>query len=303
MKEFRTGKSRFPLESLLFIVGNPLSHTLSPAMHNGVIARRRLPLRYVAIELAAGALPGFLQVVRSSNILGGNVTIPFKEEAAHLADSRSDTVRFCGAANVLHVRKGKVRAENTDGTGFLDAVAAQGWGSRFRRVLLLGAGGSARGIAFAFGRSGTRELVVLNRTVERAEGLAASMSSRFPRMEVSAGELSRARLLREFPGTDLVVQSTSLGLTAEWRDFPVEGVKPGTRVADIVYRRGGTALVRTLRRRGIPAMDGLPMLAFQAAESFAVWTGVRVPAEEFLRGARRAMVQRGRGLALDRTIW
>jgi len=292
----RESADRFPLESLLFIVGNPLSHTLSPAMHNGVIERRGLLLRYVAIELAPGALPGFLQVVRYTNILGGNVTIPYKEEAAVLADTRSDAVRFCGAANVLHVRKGKIRAENTDGTGFFDAVASKGWGTRFRRVLLLGAGGSARGIAHELGRRGTRELVVLNRDVERAERLAASLSSRFSRMEVSAGELARGKMLREFPGTDLVVQSTSLGLTAEWKHFPVEGVKPGTKVADIVYRRGGTALVRALRRRGIPAMDGLSMLASQAANSFAVWTGIRVPAEEFLRGARRAMFSRGGGV-------
>lgn len=296
MRESRTGKVRIVQESLLFIVGNPLSHTLSPAMHNGVIARRGLPLRYAAIELEPGALPGFLQVVRSSNILGGNVTIPYKEEAALLADTRSDAVRFCGAANVLHARKGTIRADNTDGAGFLDAVASQGWGTRFRRVLLLGAGGSARGIAYELGRKGTRELVVLNRTVERAERLAASLSSRFPRLEVSAGELAGARMLRELPGTDLVVQSTSLGLTSEWKNFPVEGVKPGTRVADIVYRRGGTALVRALRRRGVPAMDGLPMLAFQASKSFAVWTGIRVPAEEFLRGARRAIFSGGGGV-------
>jgi len=274
----RTGRAGSSLESLLFIVGNPLSHTLSPGMHNAVIARRGLPLRYVAIRLAQGMLPGFLQVARSSNILGGNVTIPYKEEAALLADVPSDAVRFCGAANVLHIRKGRIRAENTDGPGFLDALASKGWGTRFRRVLLLGSGGAARGIAYELGRHGTREMVLLNRDVDRAERLAASLASRFPR---------RARMLREFPGTDLIVQATSLGLTAEWKDFPVEGVKPGTRVADIVYRWGGTALVRALRRRGVPAMDGLPMLASQAARSFTVWTGLRVPVEEFLRAARR----------------
>ncbi len=293
MRRSGKGKDRSPLESLLFIVGNPLSHTLSPAMHNAAIARRGLPLRYVAIELAREALPDFFRVVRSSNILGGNVTIPYKEEAALLADTRSDAVRFCGAANVLHVRKGKLRAENSDGPGLLDALASQGWGTRFRRVLLLGAGGAARGIGYELGLRGTRELVVLNRDVERAERLAASLSARFPRMELSAGELTRPGMLREFSGTDLIVQSTSLGLTAEWKDFPVDGVKAGTRVADIVYRRGGTALVRALRRRGVPAVDGLPMLASQAARSFTVWTGIRVPAEEFLGTARRGRIPGG----------
>jgi shikimate dehydrogenase len=269
-------------------------------MHNGVIARRKLPLRYVAIVLGPGCLPDFLRVVRGGNFLGGNVTIPYKEEAAALADERSEAVEFCGAANVLRARRGRIRAENTDGPGLLDALAGQGWGRRFRRVVLLGAGGSARGIAYALGGAGTRELIVLNRNPERAARMAQTLSPRFPLMEVRAGELSPGRMRREFPGTDLIVQSTSVGLTAEWKDFPVGDVKEGTRVADIVYRRGGTALVRALRRRGVPAMDGLPMLACQAARSFAVWTGEKVPAGEFLFFARRALAAGGRR-ALDRS--
>ena len=287
-------------ESLLFIVGNPLSHTLSPAMHNGVIARRKLPLRYVAVELSPAALPGFLRVVRSANFLGGNVTIPFKEEAAALADERSDAVRFCGAANLLRVRNGRILAGNTDGPGFLDALAEQGWGRRFRRVLLLGAGGSARGIAYSLARAGTREMAILNRNPLRADRVAETLSSVFPRMKLSTGGLSRRSILREFPETDLVVQATSLGMRREWSIFPVEGVKAGTKVADIVYRSGGTALVRALRRRRIPAVDGLPMLACQAARSFAAWTGKRIGAGEFLAFARAALSAKGGGLALDR---
>lgn len=261
-------------------------------MHNGVIARRKLPLRYVAIDLAPGRLPDFLRVVRGGNFLGGNVTIPFKEEAASLADERSEAVAFCAAANVLRARRGRIRAENSDGPGLLDALAGLGWGRRFRRVVLLGAGGSARGIAYALGSAGTRKLIVLNRNPERAERLGETLSPRFPAMEIAAGELTRRRMRREFPGTDLIVQSTSLGLTAEWHDFPVEDIKEGTKVADIVYRKGGTALVRALRRRGVPAVDGLPMLACQAARSFAAWTGRKVPAEEFLFFARRALAAR-----------
>ena len=287
-------------ESLLFIVGNPLSHTLSPAMHNGVISRRKLPLRYVAIELAPVALPGFLRVVRSANFLGGNVTIPFKEEAADLADERSDAVRFCGAANLLRVRNGRIRAGNTDGPGFLDALAAQGWGRRFRRVLLLGAGGSARGISYALARAGTREMAILNRNPARADRVAETLSSLFPRMTLSTGGLSRRSILRELRETDLVVQATSLGMKREWSIFPVEGVKAGTKVADIVYRSGGTALVNALRRRRIPAVDGLPMLACQAARSFAAWTGERIDAGEFLSFAQGVLSAKGGGLALDR---
>ncbi|MGE5188806.1 MAG: shikimate dehydrogenase [Gemmatimonadota bacterium] len=271
------------------MVGHPLSHTLSPAMHNGVIRRRGLPLRYVAVDLAPGRLPDFLRVVRQANVLGGNVTIPFKEEAAALADGRSEAVALCGAANVLRVRDGRLRAENTDGPGFLDAVEGAGWGRRFRRVVVLGAGGSARGIAHALARSGTREMTLLNRRPERAREIARALGPAFPRMTIGSGALIRSKIKEEFKGADLIVQCTSLGLHGEWEDFPAEAVEKSTRFADIVYRRGGTALVRELRKRGVAAIDGLPMLAHQAARSFALWTGRSVPAEEYLSLARRAL--------------
>lgn len=258
-------------------------------MHNGVIRRRRLPLRYVAVDLAPGRLPDFLRVVREANVLGGNVTIPFKEEAAALADVRSAAVASCGAANVLRVRDGRIRAENTDGPGFLDALEGAGWGKRFRRVVILGAGGSARGIAHALGRAGTREMVILNRTRGRARAMARVAAAASPRMAISHGDLIPSKMKEKFKGADLIVQCTSLGLRGEWLDFPAEAVEKSTRFADIVYRRGGTALVRELKRRGVGAIDGLPMLAHQAARSFVLWTGQTVPAEEFLSLARRAL--------------
>ena len=258
-------------------------------MHNGVIRRRGLPLRYVAVDLSPGRLPDFLRVVREANVLGGNVTIPFKEEAAALSDGRSEAVAFCGAANVLRVRDGRLHAENTDGPGFLDALEGAGWGRRFRRVVLLGAGGSARGIAYALGRSGAREMVILNRSRARAREIARALSPGFPRMTIEHGELIQSKMKEKFEGADLIVQCTSLGLHGEWTNFPAAAVEKSTRFADIVYRRGGTALVRMLRKRGVHAIDGLPMLAHQAARSFALWTGHSVPAEEFLSLARRAM--------------
>ncbi len=261
-------------------------------MHNGVIRRRGLPLRYVAVDLAPARLADFLRVVREANVVGGNVTIPFKEEAAALSDVRSEAVASCGAANVLCVRDGRLHAENTDGPGFLDALAGAGWGSRFRRVVLLGAGGSARGIAYALARSGTREMVVLNRSRGRARNVVRALAKRFPRLAIAHGDLIPARIKEEFKGTDLIVQCTSLGLHGVWADFPAEAIEKSTRFADIVYRRGGTALVREVKKRGVQAIDGLPMLAHQAARSFALWTGRSVPADEFLSLARRALKAR-----------
>jgi shikimate dehydrogenase len=258
-------------------------------MHNGIIARLGLPLYYVPVDLPPGRLGIFLQVVREANFLGGNVTIPHKEEAAGLADTRSEAVEACGAANTLVARGGRVHAENTDGAGFLDALEGAGWGRRFPRVVLLGAGGAARGIAWSLGKAGTRRIDVLNRNSRRAVDLAGALSPRLPRVSFSAGDLRQATLRETFRGADLIVQCTPLGLRGEWEDFPIKDVEKTSRFADIVYRAGGTALVRRLRARGVPAVDGLPMLAHQAARSFALWTGRKIRGETFLAVAEKVL--------------
>ena len=275
--------------SLLFVVGHPVSHSLSPAMHNAIIARLGLPLYYVPVDLPPGRLGAFLQVVREANILGGNVTIPHKEVAAAMADTRSETVDACGAANTLVVRDGRVHAENTDGAGFLDALEARGWGRRFPRAVLLGAGGAARGIAWALGKAGSRRIDVLNRDPRRAFELARALSPRLPNVSFSPGDLRPGTMRESFRDADLIVQCTSLGLRGEWEDFPVKDVQKSAFFADIVYRAGGTALVRRLRVRGVPAVDGLPMLAHQAARSFALWTGRKIPGGSFLAVAKKAL--------------
>jgi len=273
--------------SLLFVVGRPVAHSLSPAMHNGVIARLGLPLCYIPVELPKGRLRNFLRLVREANFLGGNVTIPFKEEAAELSDTRSEAVVACGAANTLVVRDGGLHAENTDGEGFLDALEGAGWGRRHPDVVLLGAGGAARGIAFALGKAGSRRIALLNRTPRRAEEVVRALSPRFPNVGFSAGDLDPGTMEEAFRGADLIVQCTPLGLIGEWDGFPQKAVKKSTRFADLVYRPGSTSLVRGLRARGVPSIDGLPMLAHQAARSFALWTGRDVPGKVFLSFARK----------------
>lgn len=260
-------------------------------MHGAVILRRRLPLRYFGIDVPPDRFDDFTRVVRSANFLGGNVTIPYKRQAAEAADRRSEAVAVCGAANTLTVRGGELIADNTDGDGFLDAASAAGWGGRFPRVVLLGAGGAARGIAFALIASGCRDLVILNRDHGRAERMARDLSDCTPGVAIGTAPLRPEAMARSFEGADLVVQCTSLGLLGEWADFPAKAVEKTTRFADIVYVPGGTPLVRRLKRRGIPTMDGLPMLAFQAARSFALWTGIEVPGAEYLAAARRATLR------------
>jgi shikimate dehydrogenase len=155
--------------------------------------------------------------------------------------------------------------------------------------VILGAGGSARGIAYELCRRGSREIAILNRHRLRADAIARALSPKFPSISISTAELEPTRMVDEFRGADLIVQCTSLGLSAEWKSFPYDGIEKTTRFADIVYRKGGTALVRRLRKRGVPAIDGLGMLAHQAARSFFLWTGKKVPPENFLLVAKKQL--------------
>lgn len=257
-------------------------------MHNGVIARLGLPLHYVPIDLPPGHLRRFLRVVRAGNFLGGNVTIPYKEEAADLADTRSEAVEVCGAANTLVVREGALHAENTDGQGFLDALAAAGWGRRYRRVVLLGAGGAARGIALALAGAGSREIVLLNRHPRRAERVARFLSARFPAVAFAAGDLRPPTLREEFRGADLIVQCTSLGLrgVGKFSDKRCTEIFPLRRYS-LPGRGYGPGPAAS--GAGVKTVGGLPMLAYQAARSFSLWTGRDVPGETFRKLAVKAL--------------
>jgi shikimate dehydrogenase len=265
-------------------------------MHGAVIAKRRLPLRYVPLDVPPEAFPDLLRLARkSANILGGNVTIPHKEAAAALADERSRAAELCGAANVLVVRDGRLLADNTDGSGLLDAFEEAGWGRVFGRVAILGAGGAARGVASALLEAGAASVVILNRTERRAGELAELMGAAFPSRRIGTAPLDAPSMEAAFRDADLVVQCTSLGLRERFDSFPAASVPRRAKFADIVYKIDGNPLVRALRRRGVAAMDGLPMLAHQAARSFALWTGISVPGREFLAAARAEARKAGRG--------
>ena len=217
------------------------------------------------------------------------MTIPFKEEAARLSDARSDVVEACGAANTLIVRDGKLLAENTDGEGFMDALDMKGWGRRHSNVVLIGAGGAARGIAFALGKAGARRIVILNRSLRRADEVARILSSCFPSTRFSTGGIDPGSLEEAFGDADLIVQCTPLGQIEEWGGFPYKAVKKSTRFADLVYRTEGTSIVQMLRACGVSSMDGLPMLACQAARSFTLWTGKEISGEQFLTFADKSL--------------
>jgi shikimate dehydrogenase len=237
------------------IVGYPVSHSLSPVIHNAWLEAGGIDAAYAAFAPRDAA--GFEALVaagRAGLIAGVNVTAPFKEQAFALADEAGAAARLTGSANILVFEEGRVRAESADGAGVLYALAEQAPGLKLNgaSVVILGAGGAARAGAGALIEAGAA-LSLLNRTRERAEALAADLG---PAVSVApdAGVLEDA---------DLVINALSVA-----PDIALETLKPSAVVMDMTYKPVVTPLLAAARARGLTAVDGLAMLIGQATPSF-----------------------------------
>jgi shikimate dehydrogenase len=257
----------------LGVCGWPIRHSRSPEMHNAALRAAGLPdWRYMRLPLPPARFADVVAALPGRGFTGVNVTIPHKEAALELADHASDLAAAIGAANTLtFTPDGAVHADNTDAPGLLDALPTA-HAPRGRRALVLGAGGSARAVVHALVGSGAR-VSIWNRTPARAEELAERLGGEVVRGPVPA---------------DIVVNCTSVGLDGDGESFktlPVDAdhVGAGSCVVDLVYRDGGTPLLRAARAWGADTVDGREILVAQGAASFERWTGRPAPREVMRR--------------------
>ena len=257
------------------VIGNPIGHTKSPLIHGLFAEATQQAMSYVAIEGPLEPDDGFARVVQQFADEGGkglNVTAPFKLKAIALADERSERAALAGAANALKFESGRIIAENFDGIGLLrDIEVNLGVPLAGKRVLMLGAGGAARGALLPFLAAGPAELVIANRDVSKGEALAALVGSRAAAL--------RARGYGDLPAMgrfDLVVNATSASLTGELPPVPPSVFSPDGTAYELVYGKRLTPFLRLARNAGVRGVaDGVGMLVEQAAEAFAWWRGVR----------------------------
>lgn len=265
-----SGKTR-----VIAIIGDPVSHTRSPAMHNAAFAALGLDYAYVALRVEPRDLRRAVAGMRALGFWGMNVTVPHKERILPLLDRLTPRAQKIGAVNTVFREGDALVGENTDAEGFRLALRDLGVRARGKRVLILGAGGSARAVVWTLVRHGVKQLTLLNRTAGRAQALARFARSLGP-VEVRCGPPHLS------PGGSggaysLVVNCTSIGL--DGRSIPPLDLGPsaGAAVYDLVYGPGPTPLVRLAQRGGHVAADGRGMLLHQAALAFRCWTGKRAP--------------------------
>jgi shikimate dehydrogenase len=252
------------------VIGNPIAHSKSPLIHGSFARQTQQDLTYTAIE---GSLAGFeaeVHAFRGGGARGMNVTAPFKLRAYDLATDRLERARLAGATNALKFEGSRILADNFDGVGLVTDIQHNlGVALAGRRVLMLGAGGAARGAMLPFLSQSPATLVVVNRTVEKAVALAREFAAAGPVDACGYRDLAGERF-------DIVVNATSASLRAELPPLPAEVFGGATLAYELAYGKGLTPFLRLAQNAGVPRLaDGVGMLVEQAAEAFAWWRGVR----------------------------
>jgi shikimate dehydrogenase len=257
------------------VVGAPVRQSLSPLIHNAWIQALSLDAVYVPFELAPDGFEAFVAGLRGGSVRGLNVTIPFKERALALADFADQAATSAGAANLLVFHdNGRVEARNTDGLGVIAALAefAPTLDLQAASVVVLGAGGAARGAVPALLAAGAGEVVIVNRTVDRAHALAAQFGARVRGMGLD-------KIGEALTSAGLILNATSGGMNdQDHLNLPLELAPRAAVVMDMVYKPLRTSLLLHAERLSLQTVDGLAMLIGQAKPSFEAFFGLGPPA-------------------------
>jgi len=255
-----------------FVIGHPIKHSRSPLIHGSWISAYGIDGSYEAIDVAPGELPAFVQHLRDGEFVGGNVTIPHKEEVFALCDSVDPLAEKIGAVNTLVAQPGgKVHGFNTDFMGFLGNLDqnAPGWSDGLDTAVVLGAGGAARAVLVALQHRGIKTIHVLNRTADKAEALARELGGSFVPGPIEA-------CMSIAPRAGLLVNTTSVGMHDTRFEFlPIDLLPRQAIVTDIVYVPLLTPLLLDAQAIGLRTVDGLGMLLHQAVPGFEAWFGVK----------------------------
>ena len=264
------------------VIGHPISHSKSPHLHGYWLRKYGLKGHYIPIDIAPEKIADLLPKLVDLGFVGANVTIPYKEKVMEIADLITDRATLIGASNTLIFRKdGRIHADNTDGYGFIENIrqAIPDWAPKEGPAVVFGAGGAARAVIASLLDVGVPQILLTNRTRIRAEKLREDFGHRVRVVEwVQAGNV--------LEDADLVVNTTSLGMVGkpEMR-VPLDGLKRGAIVNDLVYTPLRTRLLLEAEAQGCRTVDGVGMLLHQAVPGFERWFGKRPVVDDNARAA------------------
>jgi shikimate dehydrogenase len=267
------------------VIGDPIEHTLSPVMHNAAFEALKLDCVFLAFKVKSAEVGNAISGMRAFNIQGLNVTMPHKETVIKHLDEIDPTARFLNAVNTIQNKNGKLLGFNTDGVGALKALRANQVDPKDKKVLLLGAGGAARAVAYSLSQE-VGELVILNRTPKPAEELA-SFLKKTSNKKITVGLLSPETIETNLAETNILINATSIGMKPNADQSPIkaEWLRRNLAVMDIVYNPVETKLAKNAKAAKATVVSGIEMLIYQGAASFEIWTSCKAPVEVMRKAA------------------
>jgi shikimate dehydrogenase len=267
------------------VIGDPIEHTLSPVMHNAAFEALKLDCAFLAFKVKPAEVGNATIGMRGLNIQGLNVTMPHKEAVIKHLDEIDPTARFLNAVNTIQNKNGNLLGFNTDGVGALKALRANQIEPKDKKILLLGAGGAARAIAYSLSKE-VGELVILNRTPKPAEELA-NLLKQVSNKKITVGVLSSETIETNLADTNVLINATSIGMKPNADQTPIkaEWLRRNLAVMDIVYNPVETKLVKNAKAAKASVVSGVEMLIYQGAASFEIWTSCKAPVEVMRKAA------------------
>ncbi len=262
------------------IFGYPVRHSLSPLMQNAAIEDLGLNFIYVPFDVRPEGLETAVKAIRALGISGVNVTVPHKEKVVPFLDEVTEEASLIGSVNTIENKNGKLVGHNTDSRGYIRSLREDaGFEPKGKNILVIGAGGAARGIIAGLSMNDTSGIFIANRTVEKGKDLAEEFKNKFKNINFSALPLSSLKDPKILSQVDLVVNATSMGLEEGAPDIEFSLISPHTLISDIVYKPAVTPFLKKAQDAGRKTLGGLGMLIYQGAISLEIWTSKKAPVE------------------------
>lgn len=267
------------------VIGDPIEHSLSPIMHNAAFQALDLDYAYLAFKVKPACVADAVNGMRALNIRGLNVTMPHKKAVMASLDRIDLSAQIIDSVNTILNKENLLFGFNTDGVGAVRALKENGVALKGRKVLLLGAGGAARAIAYSLAKEAD-ELAVLNRTVKDAQALAR-LVEKATNKRIVAASLEPEDIDANLQDSDILINATSVGMKPrpDETPVPIELLRSNLAVMDIVYNPLETKLAKDAKALGAKVVSGVEMLIYQGAASFEIWTGKSAPVEVMRKAA------------------
>jgi shikimate dehydrogenase len=263
---------------ILGIIGDPIEHSLSPGIHNTLCKYLNLNYVYIPFKVSSEQLENAVKGLKALGVMGFNVTIPHKKNIIQYLDEVSKEALLMGAVNTVKNVDGKLYGYNTDGQGFVKSLKNEGVAIEGKNILVIGAGGAARGITVSLALEGVQSITILNRTAQKAKAICTMINENVKNISRS-DSLNCENFNRYIEDCDILINTTSIGMHPDIHACPIENLtslKSSTVVCDLIYNPSKTAFLANAEKKGCKIINGWGMLVFQAINAFEIWMDIKI---------------------------